>query len=199
MHDRDRVDGIVPDRHSGGFETRLPLRPLDHVHRVHVDLHPRLLPVVLTDPLGRAHLSPAGNWSPYVRKRKCKWCGATDGSRLALGDPVVDGRVDGHRGALALRARANAGGAGAGLRAHGSRQGARRGPRGLRPRPAQRAPAVRDHVRLALAGSDQRLGDFRADLRLAGPGLLGYEAILARDFPLILTLNFMAAALTLLG
>jgi len=32
-----------------------------------------------------------------------------------------------------------------------------------------------------------------------GLGLLGYEAILARDFPLILTLNFMAAALTLLG
>ena len=32
-----------------------------------------------------------------------------------------------------------------------------------------------------------------------GLGLLGYEAILARDFPVILTLNFMAAALTLLG
>ena len=32
-----------------------------------------------------------------------------------------------------------------------------------------------------------------------GLGLLGYEAILARDFPLILTLNFMAAAITLLG
>ncbi|HKO48853.1 MAG TPA: ABC transporter permease [Polyangiaceae bacterium] len=32
-----------------------------------------------------------------------------------------------------------------------------------------------------------------------GLGLLGYEAILARDFPLILTLNFVAAALTLLG
>ena len=32
-----------------------------------------------------------------------------------------------------------------------------------------------------------------------GLGLLGYEAILARDFPMILTLNFMAAALTLLG
>ena len=32
-----------------------------------------------------------------------------------------------------------------------------------------------------------------------GLGLLGYEAILARDFPLILTLNFMAAALTLFG
>jgi peptide/nickel transport system permease protein len=32
-----------------------------------------------------------------------------------------------------------------------------------------------------------------------GLGLLGYEAILARDFPMILTLNFMAAALTLAG
>ena len=32
-----------------------------------------------------------------------------------------------------------------------------------------------------------------------GLGLLGYEAILARDFPMILTLNFMAAALTLVG
>ena len=32
-----------------------------------------------------------------------------------------------------------------------------------------------------------------------GLGLLGYEAILARDFPTILTLNFIAAALTLLG
>jgi len=32
-----------------------------------------------------------------------------------------------------------------------------------------------------------------------GLGLLGYEAILTRDFPMILTLNFIAAALTLLG
>ncbi|HET7539364.1 MAG TPA: ABC transporter permease [Polyangiaceae bacterium] len=32
-----------------------------------------------------------------------------------------------------------------------------------------------------------------------GLGLLGYEAILARDFPMILTLNFVTAALTLLG
>src|SRR6188768_3091842 len=32
-----------------------------------------------------------------------------------------------------------------------------------------------------------------------GLGLLGYEAILARDFPMILTLNFIAAALTLFG
>lgn len=32
-----------------------------------------------------------------------------------------------------------------------------------------------------------------------GMGLLGYEAILARDFPVILTLNFIAAALTLAG
>jgi len=32
-----------------------------------------------------------------------------------------------------------------------------------------------------------------------GIGRLGYEAILARDFPLILTLNFFAAALTLAG
>jgi peptide/nickel transport system permease protein len=32
-----------------------------------------------------------------------------------------------------------------------------------------------------------------------GLGLLGYEAILARDFPTILTLNFIAAALTLVG
>jgi len=32
-----------------------------------------------------------------------------------------------------------------------------------------------------------------------GLGLLGYEAILARDFPMILTLNFVAAALTLFG
>jgi peptide/nickel transport system permease protein len=32
-----------------------------------------------------------------------------------------------------------------------------------------------------------------------GLGLLGYEAILARDFPMILTLNFIAAALTLGG
>jgi peptide/nickel transport system permease protein len=32
-----------------------------------------------------------------------------------------------------------------------------------------------------------------------GLGRLGYEAILARDFPTILTLNFIAAALTLLG
>jgi peptide/nickel transport system permease protein len=32
-----------------------------------------------------------------------------------------------------------------------------------------------------------------------GLGLLGYEAILSRDFPMILTLNFMAAALTLFG
>jgi peptide/nickel transport system permease protein len=32
-----------------------------------------------------------------------------------------------------------------------------------------------------------------------GLGLLGYEAILARDFPVILTLNFIAALLTLVG
>jgi peptide/nickel transport system permease protein len=32
-----------------------------------------------------------------------------------------------------------------------------------------------------------------------GLGRLGYEAIIARDFPVILTLNFIAAALTLLG
>ena len=32
-----------------------------------------------------------------------------------------------------------------------------------------------------------------------GLGRLGYEAILARDFPVILTLNFFAAALTLAG
>jgi peptide/nickel transport system permease protein len=32
-----------------------------------------------------------------------------------------------------------------------------------------------------------------------GLGLLGYEAILKRDFPMILTLNFMAAVLTLAG
>ncbi|HEY6077770.1 MAG TPA: ABC transporter permease [Polyangiaceae bacterium] len=32
-----------------------------------------------------------------------------------------------------------------------------------------------------------------------GLGLLGYEAILARDFPTILTLNFIAAVLTLVG
>jgi peptide/nickel transport system permease protein len=32
-----------------------------------------------------------------------------------------------------------------------------------------------------------------------GIGRLGYDAILARDFPLILTLNFFAAALTLVG
>ncbi|MGH7254904.1 MAG: ABC transporter permease, partial [Nitrospirales bacterium] len=32
-----------------------------------------------------------------------------------------------------------------------------------------------------------------------GLGRLGYEAILARDFPVILTLNFVAAVLTLLG
>ena len=32
-----------------------------------------------------------------------------------------------------------------------------------------------------------------------GLGLLGYEAILARDFPVILTLNFIAAVLTLFG
>jgi peptide/nickel transport system permease protein len=32
-----------------------------------------------------------------------------------------------------------------------------------------------------------------------GLGLLGYEAILSRDFPVILTLNFVAAVLTLLG
>jgi peptide/nickel transport system permease protein len=32
-----------------------------------------------------------------------------------------------------------------------------------------------------------------------GLGLLGYEAILARDFPMILTLNFIAAVLTLAG
>jgi peptide/nickel transport system permease protein len=32
-----------------------------------------------------------------------------------------------------------------------------------------------------------------------GLGRLGYEAILARDFPMILTLNFIAAALTLAG
>jgi peptide/nickel transport system permease protein len=32
-----------------------------------------------------------------------------------------------------------------------------------------------------------------------GLGRLGYEAILARDFPVILTLNFIAAALTLVG
>jgi peptide/nickel transport system permease protein len=32
-----------------------------------------------------------------------------------------------------------------------------------------------------------------------GLGLLGYDAILARDFPMILTLNFIAAALTLAG
>jgi peptide/nickel transport system permease protein len=32
-----------------------------------------------------------------------------------------------------------------------------------------------------------------------GLGRLGYEAILARDFPVILTLNFIAAVLTLAG
>jgi peptide/nickel transport system permease protein len=32
-----------------------------------------------------------------------------------------------------------------------------------------------------------------------GIGRLGYEAILARDFPLIMTINLMAAALTLAG
>jgi peptide/nickel transport system permease protein len=32
-----------------------------------------------------------------------------------------------------------------------------------------------------------------------GLGRLGYDAILARDFPLILTINFFAAALTLAG
>jgi peptide/nickel transport system permease protein len=32
-----------------------------------------------------------------------------------------------------------------------------------------------------------------------GIGRLGYEAILARDFPLIMTINFMAAAFTLAG
>jgi peptide/nickel transport system permease protein len=32
-----------------------------------------------------------------------------------------------------------------------------------------------------------------------GLGLLGYEAILSRDFPMILTLNFIAAVLTLVG
>lgn len=32
-----------------------------------------------------------------------------------------------------------------------------------------------------------------------GLGLLGYDAILARDFPMILTLNFIAAVLTLVG
>jgi peptide/nickel transport system permease protein len=32
-----------------------------------------------------------------------------------------------------------------------------------------------------------------------GLGLLGYDAILARDFPVILTLNFIAAVLTLIG
>jgi len=32
-----------------------------------------------------------------------------------------------------------------------------------------------------------------------GIGRLGYEAILARDFPVIVTLNFFAAALTLAG
>jgi peptide/nickel transport system permease protein len=32
-----------------------------------------------------------------------------------------------------------------------------------------------------------------------GIGRLGYEAILARDFPLILTINFFAATLTLAG
>ena len=32
-----------------------------------------------------------------------------------------------------------------------------------------------------------------------GMGRLGYEAILARDFPVILTLNFIAAVLTLAG
>jgi peptide/nickel transport system permease protein len=32
-----------------------------------------------------------------------------------------------------------------------------------------------------------------------GLGRLGYEAIMARDFPLILTINFFAAALTLAG
>ena len=30
-------------------------------------------------------------------------------------------------------------------------------------------------------------------------GRLGYEAILNRDFPVILTLNFIAAVLTLIG
>ena len=34
---------------------------------------------------------------------------------------------------------------------------------------------------------------------MAGLGRLGYEAILARDFPVILTLNFIAAVLTLAG
>ena len=32
-----------------------------------------------------------------------------------------------------------------------------------------------------------------------GLGRLGYEAILARDFPVILTINFIAAGLTLVG
>ena len=32
-----------------------------------------------------------------------------------------------------------------------------------------------------------------------GMGRLGYDAILARDYPVILTINFFAAALTLAG
>ncbi len=32
-----------------------------------------------------------------------------------------------------------------------------------------------------------------------GMGRMGYEAILARDYPIILTINFMAAVLVLIG
>ena len=40
---------------------------------------------------------------------------------------------------------------------------------------------------------------FEAIFAWPGLGRLGYEAILARDFPIILTINFIAAALTLIG
>ena len=49
---------------------------VDDVRRLHFDLDPRLLPVVPADPVGRAHLSSAGDRSAHVRhgereRRRC--------------------------------------------------------------------------------------------------------------------------------
>ena len=59
--------------------------------------------------------------------------------------------------------------------------------------------AVRHHVRLLAAGHDRRLGDLRADLRLAGARPARLRGHSGSRFPTILTLNFFAAALTLIG
>ena len=67
------------------------------------------------------------------------------------------------------------------------RQGARGEHRDLPPRPAQRAAAVRDDVGLMLPGLVGGSVIFEQIFAWPGLGRLGYEAILARDYPIVLT------------